>query len=112
MKILMFGRGVIAVAYGWALERAGHEVEFFVRPGRAAEYGLAIDLELLDEGRVVLGQLDPAGSAFVAVENQDGSTTDSADDLGRFRFGAVRGPVRLRVTVGEGVVVLTPWITW
>ena len=51
MKILMFGRGVIAVAYGWALERAGHEVEFFVRPGRAAEYGPAIDLELLDARR-------------------------------------------------------------
>ena len=32
MKILMFGRGVIAAAYGWALERAGHEVEFYVRP--------------------------------------------------------------------------------
>jgi 2-dehydropantoate 2-reductase len=51
MKILMFGRGVIAVAYGWALERAGHEVEFYVRPGRAAEYGPAIDLELLDARR-------------------------------------------------------------
>jgi 2-dehydropantoate 2-reductase len=51
MKILMFGRGVIAVAYGWALERAGHEVEFYVRPGRAAEYGAAIDLELLDARR-------------------------------------------------------------
>ena len=39
MKILMFGRGVIATVYGWALERAGHDVEFYVRPGRAAEYG-------------------------------------------------------------------------
>ena len=48
MKILMFGRGVIAVAYGWALERAGREVEFYVRPGRAAQYGPAIDLELID----------------------------------------------------------------
>lgn len=51
MKILMFGRGVIAVAYGWALERAGHEVEFYVRPGRAAGYGATIDLELLDARR-------------------------------------------------------------
>ena len=56
MKILMFGRGVIAAAYGWALERAGHEVEFFVRPGRAAEYGPAIDLELLDARRRLLGR--------------------------------------------------------
>ncbi|GAA1382931.1 ketopantoate reductase family protein [Catellatospora chokoriensis] len=48
MKILMFGRGVIAAAYGWALEQAGHEIEFYVRPGRAAKYGKVIDLELLD----------------------------------------------------------------
>lgn len=56
MKILMFGRGVIAVAYGWALEQAGHEIEFYVRPGRAAEYGDAVDLELLDARRRVRGR--------------------------------------------------------
>ncbi|MCC2307938.1 ketopantoate reductase family protein [Cellulomonas chengniuliangii] len=56
MKILMFGRGVIAVAYGWALERAGHEIEFYVRPGRAAEYGGAIDLDLLDARRRLRGR--------------------------------------------------------
>ncbi|MEV4346428.1 2-dehydropantoate 2-reductase N-terminal domain-containing protein [Actinoplanes sp. NPDC049596] len=51
MKVLMFGRGVIAAAYGWALEKAGHEIEFYVRPGRAAAYGDAIDLELVDARR-------------------------------------------------------------
>lgn len=56
MKILMFGRGVIATIYGWALERAGHDVEFYVRPGRAAEYGAATALDLLDTRRRVWGQ--------------------------------------------------------
>ncbi|GAA3553478.1 2-dehydropantoate 2-reductase N-terminal domain-containing protein [Amycolatopsis ultiminotia] len=56
MKVLMFGRGVIATIYGWALERAGHDVEFYVRPGRAAAYGDAIDLDLLDTRRRVRGQ--------------------------------------------------------
>lgn len=56
MKILMFGRGVIAAAYGWALEQAGHEIEFYVRPGRAARYGTAIDLELLDARRRLRGR--------------------------------------------------------
>jgi 2-dehydropantoate 2-reductase len=56
MKILMFGRGVIAGVYGWALERAGHEVEFYVRPGRAAAYGEAVHLDLLDARRRVRGQ--------------------------------------------------------
>ncbi len=56
MKILMFGRGVIATVYGWALQRAGHDVEFYVRPGRAATYGDAVDLDLIDARRRVWGQ--------------------------------------------------------
>ena len=55
MKILMFGRGVIATIYGWVLERAGHDIEFYVRPGRATAYGETINLELLDVRRRVWG---------------------------------------------------------
>ncbi|SPL98395.1 unnamed protein product [[Actinomadura] parvosata subsp. kistnae] len=51
----MFGRGVIAGIYGWALHQAGHDVEFYVRPGRAAAYGDAIDLDLLDLRRRLRG---------------------------------------------------------
>jgi 2-dehydropantoate 2-reductase len=51
VKILMFGRGVVATVYGWALERAGHDVEFYVRPGRAAAYGETTALDLLDTRR-------------------------------------------------------------
>jgi 2-dehydropantoate 2-reductase len=47
----MFGRGVIGALYGWALERAGHHVEFYVRPGRAETYGKVIELDLLDARR-------------------------------------------------------------
>lgn len=56
MKILMFGRGVIAAAYAWALDQAGHHVEFYVRPGRAEQYGDTIDFELLDARRRVWGR--------------------------------------------------------
>ncbi|SDM96878.1 2-dehydropantoate 2-reductase [Lentzea albidocapillata subsp. violacea] len=56
MKILMFGRGVIATVYGWALEQAGHDVEFYVRPGRAAQYGDTTSLDLRDTRRRVWGQ--------------------------------------------------------
>ncbi|MER5261906.1 2-dehydropantoate 2-reductase N-terminal domain-containing protein [Actinosynnema sp. NPDC002837] len=55
MKILMFGRGAIATVHGWALHQAGHDVEFYVRPGRAATYGEAVDLELHDTRRRVWG---------------------------------------------------------
>jgi 2-dehydropantoate 2-reductase len=56
VKILMFGRGVIASTYGWALATAGHEVEFYVRHGRAKEYGEAITLDLLDARQRFQGQ--------------------------------------------------------
>jgi 2-dehydropantoate 2-reductase len=56
VKILMFGRGVIATVYGWALQQGGHDVEFYVRPGRAATYGDAVDLDLFDTRRRVWGR--------------------------------------------------------
>src|SRR3954470_14879375 len=52
----MFGRGVIATIYGWTLRQAGHDVEFYVRPGRAATYGEAVDLDLFDVRRRVWGR--------------------------------------------------------
>lgn len=48
MKILFFGRGVIATQYAWALEKSGNQVEFYVRPGRIADYGKTVKLDILD----------------------------------------------------------------
>lgn len=48
MRILMFGRGVISTLYAWSFEKAGHQVDFYVRPGRGAQYGPAVDLEIRD----------------------------------------------------------------
>lgn len=70
-----------------------------------------LDLELLDDRDVVLGQLDPAAPASVELETSAGPHSTMADDLGRFRFEGVRGPLRLRVRVGHDEL-LTPWITW
>jgi 2-dehydropantoate 2-reductase len=55
MKILIFGRGVVGSIYAWALEKAGHSVEFYVRPGRAAQYGSSLKLDLLDARTRVQG---------------------------------------------------------
>ncbi|ONI60672.1 ketopantoate reductase [Leifsonia sp. ALI-44-B] len=55
MKILMFGRGVIATIYGRAFQAAGHEVDFYVRPGRAADYSTDVQMEIID------GRLAPLG---------------------------------------------------
>ena len=44
MKILMFGRGVISTLYGWALDKAGNDVDFYVRPGRAVDFGQSVEI--------------------------------------------------------------------
>lgn len=51
MKILVFGRGAVGTQYGWAFENAGHAVEFYVRPGRKAQYSPYADLEIMDARR-------------------------------------------------------------
>ncbi|WP_020497464.1 ketopantoate reductase family protein [Sciscionella marina] len=56
MKILMFGRGTINSLYGWAFEKSGHTVDFYVRPGRAAQYGSTVALDIRD------GRVDPKGA--------------------------------------------------
>jgi 2-dehydropantoate 2-reductase len=56
VRILMFGRGVIASVYGWALGTAGHSVEHYVRPGRATRGTEAIDLDLIDLRHPPLGR--------------------------------------------------------
>ncbi len=52
----MFGRGVISTIYGWALEQAGHDVHFLVRPGRAAQHGDGVELDVLDARRRPWGE--------------------------------------------------------
>lgn len=76
--------------------------------------GYRVDVELIEEEAVLLGQLEPARPAQVSLETADGLRHGEVDDLGRFRFEAARGSLRLRLTIGEGdaAVVLTPWITW
>lgn len=48
MNILVFGRGAIGTQYGWALENAGHKVDFFVRKGRIKDYGDTVFLDIYD----------------------------------------------------------------
>jgi len=55
MKILIFGRGVISTQYAWALENAGNNVEFYVRPGRKAEYGETVALNIYDARKRIKG---------------------------------------------------------
>jgi 2-dehydropantoate 2-reductase len=44
----MLGRGTVATLYGWALESAGHSVDFYVRPERLAAHGVDVHLGFYD----------------------------------------------------------------
>ena len=69
MKILMFGRGVISTQYGWALEKAGHTVEFYVRPGRKAEYGSTVSLNIYDARKSIRGTLSQEVWSIKMIED-------------------------------------------
>ena len=47
MKVLILGRGVIGSQYGWALEQAGHRVDFLVRK-KASPYSDTLELHTYD----------------------------------------------------------------
>jgi ketopantoate reductase len=49
MKTLVVGTGVIGTIYGWALAEAGVDVTHLVRPGKAAQIGDRLRLDVLDE---------------------------------------------------------------
>lgn len=55
MKILMFGRGVISTQYGWAFEKAGHSVTFYIRPESARGYNPEISVKILDARKKLAG---------------------------------------------------------
>ncbi|WP_184079115.1 ketopantoate reductase family protein [Sphingobium subterraneum] len=48
MKILMFGRGVMTMLYGWAFGKMGHHIDFYVRPGRIEQFPAEVGLDIFD----------------------------------------------------------------
>lgn len=58
MKILMFGRGVISSQYGWAFEKAGHAVTFYVREESSQRYNTTFKMEILDARKKLRGVMN------------------------------------------------------
>lgn len=69
MKILLFGRGVVSTQYAWAFEKAGHIVEFYVRPGRKAEYGSTVSLNVYDARKNIRGKLIQENWSIKMIED-------------------------------------------
>lgn len=74
--------------------------------------GLTVEVEVLtqpDGTRRLLGQLVPVGPGTVEVRHRGGTSSVTADEVGRFAVGDVAaGPFSLRCGVG-GRVVETDW---
>ena len=72
MRVMMVGRGVISTLYGWALAQAGHEVQYYVRPGRAATLGGKVEVDLLDARKESRGKPVKGSLPTECVESLDG----------------------------------------
>jgi hypothetical protein len=74
---------------------------------------LSVELEVADlgrQGRRLVGQLVPPGTAEVVVEHAGGRIETASDELGRFVVEGLRpGPARVRCRVEDGAEIETEW---
>jgi len=80
MNIVMIGRGVIAAIYGKVLSDAGHSVRHYVKPGRSAALGKALEIDLLD-GRVIRGAKGKSSESLYSAECFEGLEELAGSDL-------------------------------
>ena len=111
MKILMFGRGVISAQYGWALEGVGHQVEFYVRPGRKATYGTSVALDILDARRGFWGK--PVETAWPITMRKDLPVDHDYDliivSVQHYHFRGVASFLSTRVSNASVLIFNTFW---
>lgn len=106
MRILMFGRGVIATIYGQAFQQAGHEVDHHVRPGRAAQYGDTVEMDVVDGRHGLLGH---RSTSFYRTRLRESVHPDDGYDLVVLSVGHHRlreAAAFLAPRIGDATVVV------
>ncbi len=80
---------------------------------RGEDLSIEVEVSSAGDGRMLVGQVFPAGASAVAVQvGTGGSLEVPVDELGRFLVEPLPcGPVRLRVE-HAGRVVQTAWVTY
>ena len=73
--------------------------------------GLTIEVDMLDGGSHLIGQLVPPQAAAVEVQANGRAATVLADVEGHFTAAAGAGPFRMSVQAGVGPAIVTEWIT-
>ena len=72
---------------------------------------VTVELEVLDGGRSLMGQVGGATGARLELCHADGSTPIEIDHIGHFSCRNVPpGPMSVRVTESHGAVTQTEWV--
>jgi len=73
--------------------------------------GLTIEIDMLDGGSQLIGQLVPPQPGAVQVQAGGRTATVTTDAGGHFTAAAGAGPFRMCVDAGPGAAIVTEWIT-
>lgn len=72
---------------------------------------LTVELEVVDAGTTVIGQVSAGTGARVEICHADGSAPVEVDHVGHFSYRRVRqGAMSVRVTDPDGTVTQTEWV--
>jgi hypothetical protein len=72
---------------------------------------LSLEVDVVDGGRRVVGQVVPPQRGEVELEGPHTRSSAAADDHGQFALSVWNGPARLRFRPAAGPAVVTDWVT-
>ena len=72
---------------------------------------VSVELDVLDGGRRIVGQVVPPQPGAVNVEGPGARSTAETDEFGQFSLDVWNGPARLRFSGADGRAVVTDWVT-
>jgi hypothetical protein len=73
--------------------------------------GMSVEVDVLDGGRRIVGQVVPPQPGSVDLEGPHTRSAAAADDYGQFALDVWNGPARLRFSGVDGRSVVTDWVT-
>ena len=73
--------------------------------------GVSLEVDVLDGGRRVIGQVVPAQAGAVELEGPHTRSDAATDRYGQFALDVWNGPARLRFRPVDGPVIVTDWVT-
>src|SRR5689334_17608289 len=71
--------------------------------------GLSLEVDIIEGGRRVVGQVVPPQAGAVELEGPHTRSSAATDDYGQFSLSVWNGPARLRFRPLDGPAVVTDW---